>query len=226
MSINSKLLFVVFVLFIFSVSYSEYYSQSGQDKYLNEVVFKGKRNGFFVEIGANTGIKFSNSYFFEKNLAWNGICIEANPNLFPFLQRNRKCICVEGAISNVSGIQKFVCHPVSWVSGLLDSYNDQHRKKHNVDNLINTQKAQVIDVECFLLNDVLAKYDVRKIDFISLDVEGGELEILKSIDYENYDIKAIVVENIYLDPTYEVFMKSKGYRLVKRLERDQFFLKN
>ena len=55
---------------------AKYHSQVGQDKFINEKVFRGLRNGYFVEIGAFDGVTFSNSYFFEKELGWKGICIE------------------------------------------------------------------------------------------------------------------------------------------------------
>jgi hypothetical protein len=55
---------------------TKYFSQYKQDEFLDKVLFKKKQNGFFIEIGAHDGISFSNSFFFEKNRSWEGICIE------------------------------------------------------------------------------------------------------------------------------------------------------
>ena len=85
----------------------QYYSQIGQDKYTNEIFFKGMENGFFVDIGAHDGIELSNSYFFEKTKNWKGICIEPLPDIYKLLKKNRKCICIEGAISINNGYQDF-----------------------------------------------------------------------------------------------------------------------
>jgi len=76
----------------------EYYSQYQQDKYLNEIVFKNKEKGFFLDIGAHDGASLNNTYFFEKYRKWNGICIEPIPEVFAKLDENRNCI----KIKNVS----------------------------------------------------------------------------------------------------------------------------
>ena len=69
------------------------YSQYGQDILLNNLI--NKQNGFFIDIGAHDGICFSNSYLFETELEWNGICIEPLPNIFKKLEKNRKCILAD-----------------------------------------------------------------------------------------------------------------------------------
>jgi len=77
-----------------------YHSQYKQDEILNEGLFKNKQNGIFVDIGVSDVITRSNSYFFEKNLNWTGMCIEPNPNSYKKLIQNRKCICVQGCAWN------------------------------------------------------------------------------------------------------------------------------
>ena len=64
-----------------------YYSQCKQDQYINESFFKGKDSGVFVDIGAHNGISLSNSYFFEKELGWNGVCIEPMPEVYSELKK-------------------------------------------------------------------------------------------------------------------------------------------
>ena len=66
-----------------------YYSQCGEDKFLNENFFKGKTNGVYIEMGAVDGLFQSNTKFFEDQLNWTGILIEPQPNSFKKLQMNR-----------------------------------------------------------------------------------------------------------------------------------------
>lgn len=66
----------------------QYYSQNGQDAFIVKL-FNGKRNGYFLDIGAYDGVYFSNSLTLEKSLGWEGICIEPNPLVYGQLKSNR-----------------------------------------------------------------------------------------------------------------------------------------
>lgn len=66
-----------------------FYSQCGEDQFLNENFFKNKMNGVYVELGALDGILYSNTKFFEDTLNWSGVLIEPHPNKFDFLKKNR-----------------------------------------------------------------------------------------------------------------------------------------
>src|SRR3972149_7086762 len=97
MKILSFLSFLLFGFFLRAVEIQpKYYSQYQQDKWLYENIFKNNTNGFFVDIGASDGIKFSNTYFFEKMLGWNGVCVEPLPDIYKRLIKNRNCICING----------------------------------------------------------------------------------------------------------------------------------
>jgi FkbM family methyltransferase len=220
-----SLISLMFIFQIFAL-HAEYFSECQQDKFLNEVVFKEKHNGFFIEIGANNGIDFSNSYFFEKFLEWDGICIEPHPIVFDELHNNRKCLCLNIAISNSEGEKDFVCHTKSsFLSGLLNKYDPKHIKRWNTNKVI-ADKNNIVKVQSYLLNDVLEKNKVTDVDFLSLDTEGGELDILKSINLNKYNIKIIVVENLYNSHNISDFLNSKGYSLINKLSKDEIYSKN
>ena len=116
-----------------------YFGQSGQDKFLHKEIFKEKRNGIFVEIGAYDGITYSNTYFFEKNYGWKGVCIEPINERFAQLINNRSCHCVHGCISPKEGKNKFlhvmggINHGIlegentEMLSGLITAYHPKHR---------------------------------------------------------------------------------------------------
>ena len=205
-----------------------YYSQNGQDRYLYENIFQDKRSGIFVEFGASDGIRFSNTYFFEKNFGWNGLCIEPNPNLFPILQKNRNCICLQGCISDFRGSAKFLLIQGYGVglSGLLQKYDPAHMARIERDISTHGSKSEIIDVECFMLSDVLQKYEIFAIDYLSMDTEGGELDILKTIDFDTFFIDVISVEvNFSHDRRFQQFLSSKGYAYLGKVGADEFYRK-
>lgn len=221
------LFFLLMPLFCFP----EYYSQCSQDKIIHENYFWNCKSGIFVDIGAHNGISFSNSYFFEKELGWTGICVEPIPEIFAQLTSNRKCCCIQGCITNTSSIEKFcrVLSPVIHVemlSGLVKDYNPTHFQRMKYELSLSGGSFQSIDVQCYLLNDVLKKNDITHVNLLSIDTEGGEFEILSSIDFSRYQIDLITVETNYNDSRIIPFLKEKGFKFVRRIEQDLLFIHN
>lgn len=231
----SILLISLFIIYHVNFSFThpkKYYSQFEQDKYINEKIFKNKKNGIFFEIGAYDGILSSNSYYFEKNLDWKGVCVEPIENLFNRLKRNRKCICINGCIWNKIGPAKFYkfSHPGGFIfgeCGLIDSYDSRQLQKmyercKNEKNCILT----TLEVHCYKFNDICLQNSISHIDYLSIDTEGSELLILKSIDFNNIEIAVISVENNYNEPAIQNFLKTKGYKFINRLGVDDIYKKN
>ena len=187
-----------------------YYSQYGQDKIINERIFDSKRNGFFVDIGANDGITGSNTYFFEKELNWTGVCIEPQPDIFHKLTDNRETECHNCAISPKSGSAKFlkVGH-ADMLSGLVDYMDDRHLSRVETEGEALT--TGLIDVECKTFNQVVGEN--FKIDLLSIDVEGADFSILSSIDFDWYQIGCIAIENNSADKKIFNFLKKIGFQL-------------
>ena len=228
-----------FMFFLISIQFfnilgaaprKQYYGQHRfgikQDQFVNDTFFHDKKNGVFVDIGAHAGTHFSNTYFFEKYLDWTGICIEPSPIRYKQLIKNRSCICFNKAIANENTIMQFADMPGGYLSGLMDKFEETVKKRRRIEQSIRENKTALIDVECVKLNDLLDQYHITKIDFLSIDTEGGELEILQSIDYERFDIDVMCVEvraSSSIDPTD--FLESKNYTFVKRLGRDVIYKK-
>ena len=204
-----------------------YFGQYKQDKYVNETFFKGKTDGIFVDIGAHDGITCSNSYFFEKSLGWKGICIEPLPNIFPILQKNRDCICINACIADFNGTGKFLklsgC--AETLSGLVGHYHPKHMGRINAAIETRGGSKKIIESTCYRLDTLLDKYDITHIDYLSMDTEGNELSILKTIDFEKYYIEIIDVENNYNDPEIEKFLKKHGYKRIKHIVIDEIYRK-
>lgn len=171
------------------------HSQIGQD--LDVLKFyKNKKNGFFIEIGASDGIQLSNTYLLETTYEWKGICVEPIPSKFKSLCKNRpNSMCYPNAVYNESDKQVVfdICNQSDLLSGI--SWNiDRHK------TTVDKNKTQII-VTTISLNDLLNKSNSPSfIEYLSLDTEGSELEILKSVNLKKYTFGLIDVEHNYVEP--------------------------
>lgn len=206
--------------------FANFYSQQGQDQFVYEEYFQNKKNGVFVDIGAYDGIRYSNTFFFEKSLGWKGICIEPIPSIFRELQKNRNCICIQGCIAPEKKQAEFL-HVIGrseMLSGLLDVYPEIHIRRIQYELQEYGGTYEIIPVLCYPLNELLQEQGINHINLLSLDTEGGELDILRSIDFTHVQIDVIIVENNYKDPLLEPILFTKGYECIKKIEHDWIFV--
>lgn len=165
-------------------------SQLRQDLFvLSEM--NNKKQGFFVEFGAANGIDFSNTYLLETEFFWKGILVEPSRFWKESLQVNRPLAIKETlAIWSESNlILKFNEVDVPELS-TLDLYS-------NKDNHKNTRRSgNKYNVNTISLRDLLRKYEAPvDIDYLSIDTEGSEFEILNAFNFDEYNIKVITVEH-------------------------------
>jgi len=202
-----------------------YFSQYNQDKFLNEVVFSNKKDGFFIDIGAHDGILFSNSLFFESFNDWSGICVEPNPVVFNKLVSNRKSINLNVCIGSENKKVKFtqIEGYSEMLSGITEKYDDRHIERINNDIRIKGGKKTEIEVGMIPLGDI-DELKNKKIDFISIDTEGNEFDIVASINFDLLDIKSLVIENNYKDNRVKDYLSSFGFELIYKLDCDEVFL--
>jgi len=211
-----------------------YKSQFGQDAILNQMFFKNLSGGTFVDIGAYDGISYSNSYFYEKELGWKGICIEPIPTAFEKLKSVRSCISIQGVISSYTGDVPFreIAHhsaydhvySSSMLSGIETKYDPRHVARITDELRATGGSYKIINVPSYKLNDLLDKYNLPTIDYLSIDTEGGELEILKSINFDLHYIYVIDVENNYGYTDIRKFLEEKGFAFVQKLECDEIYV--
>jgi FkbM family methyltransferase len=206
----------------------KFYSQYGQDKWLYNTFFINKGPGVFMEIGADDGIDKSNTLFFEESLGWKGICIEPSPKRFKLLEQNRTCICENYAVSNVVGEVKFL-DIAGWgkgLSGIVHKYDSRHRKRieDELRHPLNKGK-EVIKINTELLPNLLDKHNITEIDFCTIDTEGGEYDILSTLDFNKYNIRIIIVENNYGDDKISKLLTDNGYKKIHKLEIDDVYVK-
>jgi len=214
-------------------------SQIQQDVILDSQIFKGKKDGFFVEVGALDGFGASNTYFFEKERNWSGLLIEPNPIEFSkMLNVSRELSIKENcAISDIEMDVNFlsISGPCNVLSGIMEFYNSQHLERINrelqmyssypKDHELYSTK-EVIKMKALRLETLFDKHNVKNIDLISIDVEGAELSVLKSINFDKVDITCFLIENNYGLNEETEFLKEKGYSLVGNIQWDCVFVKN
>ncbi|MEB2784737.1 FkbM family methyltransferase [Algoriphagus persicinus] len=201
-----------------------YYSQYQQDKFIDKVIFAGKKNGFFVDIGAYDGITINNTIFFEKFRNWTGLCIEPNPKVFPQLKRSRSCKVFNCCIGDFTGVSVFlhVTGESEMLSGLKNSYDPRHIDRIEREVLKNDGKIREISVEVKPLSYFLNIE--QKIDFLSIDTEGNEFEILKTIDFSKIEIYSISIENNYKNSEIEDYLSTKGFLKICSLVCDEIYV--
>lgn len=226
-----KYLTSLLICMVPSFCVAAYSSQCGQDRFINENFFKGHRNGFFLDIGAHDGISLNDTYFFEKELGWSGICIEPLPEVYESLEKNRNCDCIFGCVSVEEGVSKEFLrlsgpHEVEMLSGIIDNYDTRHLRRigRELEELDGT--FEIIESPCYNLNRILEEKGVTRVNFLSLDIEGGEYEILQDLDFSKFQVDVIVLEDNYHDPRFVSFLESKGFSLVETLWHDVVFLNN
>jgi FkbM family methyltransferase len=183
-----------------------YYSQLGEDKLLNEKYFKNKRDGFFIELGAMDGITYSNTLFFEQQFGWTGVLIEPQKSMYDLLINNRpNCYNFNYAISEVEGDTLF--RGSHALGGIDSTMTEQHKTSWNL--------TETYFVKSKPMKDILKDLSIKEIDLFSVDVEGGELEVLKTFDWDIY-VNIILVEmhGIDLEKDNEIrnFLKEKDFQ--------------
>jgi len=173
------------------------YSQLGQDLWVLKQ-HRFKRGGFFVDFGATNGILLSNSYLLEKYYAWTGLCAEPNPIFFAELKRNRQCTISNTCIGGKTG-EKVEFLFAGVLGGMMQHINNDHLASTRKNYASNRQS--ISQLETISLHDFLRQHNApQKIDYLSIDTEGSELEILQAFPFEQWDITVLTIEHNFVEP--------------------------
>lgn len=167
-----------------------------------------KRSGYFVEFGATNGIDLSNTLLLEKEFGWNGILAEPSKNWHQDLLGNRSSHIELKAVYNKSNEKLSFLEASTPELSTLNSF--RNKDSHN-------RRGQTSDVDTISLMDLLTKYDAPQIiDYLSIDTEGSELDILSNFDFEYYKFKVITVEHNFTEQREKInqLLTSKGYKQV------------
>jgi hypothetical protein len=209
----------------------ETYSQDGQDRFVAETVFKGMRNGFFVEAGAGDGLWISNTLLLERRYGWSGILVEPT-SAFAQLQRNRPSCrldnsCLAAVAKTVTLVEIFdtgqaALSPSARGNLLLSrTVDDAPQTLAQMDSHWGRALKQY-EKQAKPLGDVLKQHGAPAcIDYLSLDVEGYEHEILSTFPFAHYLIRCLGIER----PPEALIrhLAANGYAVIGRRGQDSFF---
>lgn len=185
-------------------------SQCGEDKWIRSRwrMLGLPERGFFVEFGAGDGVGSSNSYWLEKAKCWKGLLIEPDPR--HIISNRNRCI-----------IERVAVGPAKTVSFGLDDHNPF------LSGIRRLSKKR-IKIKCVPLSVILKKHKIDKVDFISIDTEGTELEAWSTLDLKVWRPKVAIIEIEswgICNMTEEVIaqLTSDGYELVKLTRLNAIF---
>jgi len=198
-----------------------FYSQYGQDEYLENNIFKGYKNGFFMDIGAHDGVSINNTLYFEKNNSWTGLNIEPIKNVFDKLTSNRpNNINLNCAVCNNDGETDFLCNTgyTEMISGIKSTFDSRHYERLQRENQSKGSTTESITVNTKKIETICRENNISHINYLSIDVEGAEFEVIKSINFDKVFIDVIEFENNYNDTSLPIikYLEGKHYKVVHR----------
>jgi FkbM family methyltransferase len=164
--------------------------------------------GFFVEFGAANGVALSNSHILEKHFGWTGVLCEPSTSWHEELKQNRSCIIDTRCVYSVSGEKISFSENYLVELSAITSYAEPNASR------ILKRTTSSYEVETISLLDLLNQNKApRFIDFLSIDTEGSEYEILKNFDFRSYRFGAICVEHNFADTREKInkLLRASGY---------------
>jgi FkbM family methyltransferase len=194
-------------------------SQLGQDLWVLEET-GNKRNGYFVDIGTNDPVNINNTYILEKIYGWDGICVEPLPELFEKIKSVRSKNTIVDNSLLFSSVKQMEFKMASGLSGIVETFDKCHDRSSFNDFLSITTTT---------LNKLLEKYNApTEIDYISVDTEGSEFEILKVFNFQKYNVKLFTIEHNFnqeLRDNIFKLMAENGYDRVSQDKQYPFIVK-
>lgn len=198
------------------------YAQEGEDLVLTKLM-NFQQNGFYIDVGAHHPRRFSNTYYFYKR-GWRGINIDATPGSMKLFDKKRKRDAnVEVPIS--ASPQVLTYH--IFEEGAYNTFSPELAERNK--NL--TSLVKEVNLTTKKLSEVLDQHipQGQEIDFFSIDVEGFDLEVLQSNDWNKYKPRFILIEEHHFDlenfssSQMYIFLKERNYHLAAKTGNTLFF---
>jgi FkbM family methyltransferase len=202
----------------------------------NDLFFKGKTGGTVLESGALDGVRFSVSYAFEHEFGWNAVLIEPGPNNFAQLTRNRPnarkvhaALCSKEMtvhFAEGSPASKMANEAMDALAGIVEFLPEAKKQQFWGGVDFNTD-PRVKAIKCRPLTTILEELKISHIDFWTLDVEGAEYEVLKTLDFDKVRVDVIMIEMEGANPTKDENVRKhlaeKGYRIAHQASYNTWF---
>ncbi|HCS79270.1 TPA: SAM-dependent methyltransferase [Patescibacteria group bacterium] len=196
------------------------YSQEGEDLILQKI-FSERGNGFYVDVGAHHPFRYSNTFLFYLQ-GWNGINIDPTPGVMAYFNRTRRRdINLELAICDGLGKKTLYLFEDSALNTLSEK---------RAQSVIKSKQSPFLkerEITISRLKDVLRKHPPphKRIDYLNVDVEGVELQVLESHDWFHYSPRVISVENFSTRSASPIskYMKKRGYTFIAQTTSTQLY---
>jgi FkbM family methyltransferase len=188
-------------------------SQIGQDRWVAEKVFPGVTDGYFLDVGSADGFLNSNTWALEQR-GWKGICVDP----FPSNMGGRTCQMFREAVDAEGGnkVRFATAGELGGISNYLDTYKSA------------VKDAKTVELTTVTLGSILQRANAPSfIHFMSLDIEGAELEALRGFPFDHYKLGSMAIEHNNEEPKrsqIEALLKSKGYTKAHTWMQDDFYL--
>ena len=190
-------------------------SQKGQVEYLINNFYdyenKGlKKNGYFIDLACADGVHYSNTYFLEKYLDWEGLLIEPNPKFTDSIMKNRTSTHVKYCIGNNN--EDYVDFRIdNLMFGGIVGDNYDNNIKYREEEL---KSAEIVSLQTRTLESVLDDFgSPQVIDYLNLDIEGAEESVLLAFDFKKYKFKFLSIER----PTIKIDIKLESVNYIQIL---------
>jgi FkbM family methyltransferase len=198
-----------------------FYSQQGEDLFIyRNFINKPMSGGIFVELGGYDGITYSNTKFFEDSLGFTGLLIEPTINYNKMILNRPKCINVNMAITDEEKEVEFIGTGAD--AGISEHMGDYMKEACH-------KKSSKYMVKGMPFKTILQNADIKYIDLLTIDVEGGEQQVLETMDW-NIPTYVICIEldghKEEKDESCRTIMKENGFVLYERMCINEFWVNN
>lgn len=194
-------------------------SQQGEDVYVfSNFINKINHDGVFVEIGGYNGLNYSNTKFFEDHLGFRGVLIEPTQKFHEMKINRPNCDCYNLAVAKTKSVMKFIGDDAT--AGLACTMNETFKSHWH-------KNSFEYDVETERFSDILARSNVKYIDFMSIDVEGGEEVVLETFDF-SVPVYVIVIEldggNLEKDENCRNMLRKNGFEFNRKIQINEYWI--
>jgi FkbM family methyltransferase len=188
------------------------FGQDDEDE-LRRAFFRGTDRGFFVEVGAYQPENLSQTFDLEQS-GWTGVLVEPQPDLAAELRRRRSAkVYQEACSSRRNSGSRLTLHLAGGASSFNRALNSADIKPHGT-----------IEVPVRTLDEILNDAGLPRVDFISIDVEGHELEVLDGFDLARWHPRLILIEDLLLHLRVHRYLTRQGYRWFRRTGIDNWYV--
>lgn len=197
-----------------------FYSQQGEDTLVFKNFINQRRSdGFFIELGGMDGHTYSNTLFFEQHMGFKGLLIEPTKTFQQLIKNRPNCINVNYAVGYKDGEDvEFIGEGA--VAGMTETMNEKFRNDWH-------RNSSVYKVKSKRMDTILHENNIKYIDLFTIDVEGGELVVLETMDW-NIPVYCVVIEldgnNKEKDEKCREILRHQGFTYVTKVSINEYWI--